>query len=346
MSRKPAAASPALARSLAAVSRALEGLAVGDALGADFEFRREVCGDDLQQAAASATLSVTDDTQMTLFLAEALLGAPARRVQSAIEIALLRWYRGQIGLAPQQRRGLTRFAVLTQRRAPAMTCMASLHHRHLGRRRPANASRGTGSLMRCMPLLLLHEPTFCAQPAMSLVASVARITHDHPLAAEADCFYTALVHALAQANAGREGAASEIVPSPAEALPRMARRVAGELLAAKVISPELRQWIEHGLSIDEPRRLGGGWVAEEALAIALSAARQARGDFMRGMAIAVCHPGDSDTTAALAGALLAVQGACPEASLVARLDALPAIRYVQQLLALWPARPSRRSESA
>jgi ADP-ribosylglycohydrolase len=49
--------------------------------------------------------------------------------------------------------------------------------------------------------------------------------------------------------------------------------------------------------------LGGGWVAEEALAIALYAALTAS-SFEEGLRIAVTHGGDSDSTRAIAGGLL------------------------------------------
>src|SRR5690606_6684979 len=49
--------------------------------------------------------------------------------------------------------------------------------------------------------------------------------------------------------------------------------------------------------------LGGGWVAEEALSIALYAARVAE-SFEHGLRIAVTHSGDSDSTGAIAGNLL------------------------------------------
>lgn len=49
--------------------------------------------------------------------------------------------------------------------------------------------------------------------------------------------------------------------------------------------------------------LGGGWVAEEALAIALYAVLAAE-TFEEGVRIAVTHGGDSDSTGAIAGNLL------------------------------------------
>jgi ADP-ribosylglycohydrolase len=50
--------------------------------------------------------------------------------------------------------------------------------------------------------------------------------------------------------------------------------------------------------------LGGGWVGEEALAIALYSALVAEDDFARAVRLAVNHSGDSDSTAAIAGNLV------------------------------------------
>jgi hypothetical protein len=50
-------------------------------------------------------------------------------------------------------------------------------------------------------------------------------------------------------------------------------------------------------------RLGGGWVAEEALAIAVYCALVAE-DFEHGVLLAVNHSGDSDSTASLTGQLI------------------------------------------
>jgi ADP-ribosylglycohydrolase len=50
--------------------------------------------------------------------------------------------------------------------------------------------------------------------------------------------------------------------------------------------------------------LGGGWIAEEALANAVYAALVAEGDFERGVRVAVNHSGDSDSTGSMAGQIL------------------------------------------
>jgi ADP-ribosylglycohydrolase len=52
--------------------------------------------------------------------------------------------------------------------------------------------------------------------------------------------------------------------------------------------------------------LGGGWVGEEALAIALASVLAAQDSFERGVLLAINHSGDSDSTGAIAGNILGV----------------------------------------
>ncbi len=57
---------------------------------------------------------------------------------------------------------------------------------------------------------------------------------------------------------------------------------------------------------EELETLGGGWVAEEALAISVCSALVAF-DFADGIVLAANHSGDSDSTAAITGNLLGAQ---------------------------------------
>ena len=63
---------------------------------------------------------------------------------------------------------------------------------------------------------------------------------------------------------------------------------------------------ENGVSDVEniERELGGGWVAEETLAIALYAVLAHFGDFESALVAAVNHGGDSDSTGAVAGNIM------------------------------------------
>ena len=55
---------------------------------------------------------------------------------------------------------------------------------------------------------------------------------------------------------------------------------------------------------DNIHALGGGWVAEETLAIAIYCALRYSDDFSRGVAASVNHSGDSDSTGAVTGNIL------------------------------------------
>ena len=70
---------------------------------------------------------------------------------------------------------------------------------------------------------------------------------------------------------------------------------------------DLRDARAHGQpSPEQLESLGAGWVAEEALAIAVCCALAAK-DFRDGVLLAVNHSGDSDSTGSIAGNLLGVQ---------------------------------------
>ena len=63
-------------------------------------------------------------------------------------------------------------------------------------------------------------------------------------------------------------------------------------------------------------RLGGGWVADEALSIAIYCAAAARDDLSFGLRLAVNHSGDSDSTGSITGNILGTllgRKAIPEA---------------------------------
>ena len=56
--------------------------------------------------------------------------------------------------------------------------------------------------------------------------------------------------------------------------------------------------------LDAIHQLGAGWVAEEALAIAVYCAAKYENDFEKAVVAAVNHGGDSDSTGAIAGNIL------------------------------------------
>jgi ADP-ribosylglycohydrolase len=299
----------------------LLGGGVGDALGAPVEFMslseiREQFGRigiTEFTTAFDRKGAITDDTQMTLFTAEGLLrayvangGRDARAVASVVAHAYARWMKTQgtsPGIADCDTDGwLFEQRVLHAVRVPGATCLSALEQMHTLGERASNESKGCGGVMRVAPAGLwcarLDEGVPAervARRALELGADLAGLTHGHPtgrLAAGAFAALVALVVrdlALPQA-VERVCALLTRYPGHAETLQAMERAQA-VACAGVGLRPEMLV------------ALGEGWVADEALAIALACALAAP-DFETGVRLAVNHDGDSDSTAAIAGNLL------------------------------------------
>jgi ADP-ribosylglycohydrolase len=294
-------------RSRAVFRGCLLGGAVGDALGAPVEFlslaeirrRHGPAGVTDLVAGDWPAGSITDDTQMTLFTAEAMIRGlhrfDDRGIASSAAVArraYLRWLHTQG--EPLEEDVLDGWLVgvkaLHARRAPGTTCMAALRSGgHGTREAPANDSKGCGGVMRIAPVgLALRDSSFTAG------CELAAITHGHPTGQLASGYLAEVVAKLVDGVDLRD--AAEL------AMERLARERGHEETTAAV---------ESALALAEqgsppPSRvesLGGGWIAEEALSIGLYCALVAR-DFEHGVLLAVNHGGDSDSTGSIAGTLL------------------------------------------
>jgi ADP-ribosylglycohydrolase len=298
-------------RSREAFRGCLLGGAVGDALGAPVEFldlaelRRRHGADGVEGLVAGdwPAGTITDDTQLSLFTAEAMIRAERRRereelvsIPGAARRAYLRWLHTQgEHVAHETMDGwLVTVRGLHARRAPGSTCLAALRDGGWGSRRaPTNDSKGNGGVMRVAPVGLARP-----ERAFEAGCEVAAITHGHPtgqLAAGylaqvvADVSRGAVLLEAAERGLGRLG--TERGHEETTAAVERAIGLAGE--AARGLAP----------TAGVVESLGGGWVAEEALAIGLYCALVAR-DFAHGVLLAVNHGGDSDSTGAIAGNLL------------------------------------------
>lgn len=298
----------------------LLGGAVGDALGAPVEFMRL---DSIRQRFGSAGIrdyapaygrlgAITDDTQMTLFTAEGLIQAHDRGRQRGIwhpptmvYHAYLRWLETQDGQAPyptpEARQGsLLDIPALHERRGPGNTCLSALRSGRMGIiEQPINNSKGCGGVMRVAPAGLIR-----VEDHFWLGCELAAITHGHPSGYLAAGFLAGLVAAIVAGATLPEAisairATLQTYPGHEECL--QAVDAARDLAHAALPTPE---------SVE---RLGAGWVAEEALAIALFCALVA-GSFEEGVITAVNHSGDSDSTGAITGNILGAmlgKGAIP-----------------------------------
>ncbi|MFD1480778.1 ADP-ribosylglycohydrolase family protein [Paracoccus nototheniae] len=269
--------------------------AMGDALGADIEFANlaEICA-RFPQGFADLPIqqgiqgTFTDDTQMTLFTAEGLVRAAVRSTlkricypPGVIHHALLRWLvtQGETPRAKVDDIGLVTDRRLNARRAPGLTCLDALRQaRNFGE--PAvNSSKGCGSIMRVAPIAFVAEDR-----VRDLAMECSALTHGHPTGQEAAGAWALILRFLADGADLEQAAATH----------------------AHSFGAETRDAILRGLQTpadgrpETTEQLGGGWIAEEALSIAIHACRCAR-DLEHGLAVAVTHSGDSDSTGAIAG---------------------------------------------
>ena len=321
----------------ARVRGTLLGGAIGDQLGAGIEFDpiqaiREKYGSEgvtgFVPSWGRREGRFTDDTQMTLFVAEGLIRADNQAWREGdcdplvpLTDAHLRWLHTQ-GVPAEGEHGveargfgkvvsgwLVGHEVLHAERAPGNSCLMGLKALPRDPLVPArNDSKGCGGVMRVAPVGLAFPIDW---NPFEMAADFAGLTHGHPTARLAAGAFAAIVSELCVGAPLRAAIATAVAElsdwEGAEetlAAIRVAVELAGEARASGV--PPTPERIE--------ARLGGGWVAEEALAIALACAlvaeeSQQGGDsvveaFRTGALLAVNHSGDSDSTGAICGNLL------------------------------------------
>ena len=271
----------------------LLGGALGDSLGYAVEFddisaiRARFGPAGLQDfSALDGGSHFSDDTQMTLYTVDGLLEAlewandgVGADTNACLWLAYLRWLGTQGVAVPasapfQPPRWIDAQDVLKHRRAPGNACLSGLATGEMGTvYRPVNPdSKGCGTVMRSAPFGLI--PHLAPETVYKLSADAASLTHGHPAARQSAGVFSLLIHALASGHGLREAAESALGhlrggilrkgedPDP-EVVARLeaALRLAGRPDAGgDVLSPE-----------DLVGELGEGWVAEEALAVALYA---------------------------------------------------------------------------
>ncbi len=289
-------------------SGSLFGLAYGDALGKPTEFLDHATIVARYGPAGPRNLPepalVTDDTQLALAVAEALLGAGAPLDPVAVETALRREFLGW-ARSPDNNR------------APGMTCLRACGTLAEGVRwQDASVldSKGCGANMRVTPVGLV--PDLTDEERAGAAQLQAALTHGHPTALAAAELTAVTVRWLADG-----------VP-PADLVPALRQhcrqerhtyheRWLGDLWQRPgVRSPAAfiaHGWAECAAALDRLARApsvvgdpcavtGAGWIAEEALATALYCFLATPGDPVTVISRAAATSGDSDSIAALAGA--------------------------------------------
>ena len=265
---------------------AIFGLAIGDALGFPTEFMN---GDeiraqfgpegitDFQPSATHPAGTYSDDTQMTLALARALIRAghsTSDVLMATVSEELVAWAFGPDNDS-----------------AAGNTCMAGCHRLREGvswQESGVQDSKGCGSAMRSAPIgLYYHGDT---SRIVEVGIAISQITHGHPCAL-AGSVATAYLVNLALDDLPPEDAFASVV----------------ELTAP--ISQEFVEKLQQVPSVlaAEPEEafgvLGEGWVAEEAVAAGLYCFWRSPRDYGRTVLTGANATRDSDSIAYIAGAI-------------------------------------------
>lgn len=302
----------------------LVGGAIGDALGAPVEF---MSVDEIEALYGESGITgyvefndghgeFTDDTQMTLFTAEALLRAFHRANLKGIGGALLsighmsylRWLLTQgihfdkAGIVYHdsiETGWMINQEILHRRRAPGNTCISALRSGIAGTtENPVNNSKGCGTIMRMAPVGLMFAGD--NKNAFTNGCELAAITHGHPTGYLAAGFFASVIADLAVDKPLREAIhnAAGILhtwPHYEETLKAVNK--------ALILHEEMKKGLTK-ISNRLVSNLGLGWIAEEALSISLFTSLVYEHDFKNGILFSVNHSGDSDSTGSITGNIL------------------------------------------
>lgn len=301
----------------------LLGGAIGDALGGPVEFWsldriQAECGRDgvkeyVPESVAGSRVHgrITDDTQMVLFTVEGMIRASVRQDRGlgftvgVVHHAYDRWLDTQLQDGPDGARDgwLINERWLYSRRAPGNTCLSALEGPRGGRRKleqfgaeATNMSKGCGGVMRSAPFGLVPPWVWPADWQFDAAAQAAGYTHGHPTGRTASGALAALIGALMRGgdlHRAIDDAMSQLRTRPGTV--EVCRAIERATEAAR-----------RGAGPQQVESLGGGWVAEEALSIAIYASlvHPEPDRILDALALSVTHSGDSDSTGAICGNIL------------------------------------------
>lgn len=260
----------------------LLGTALGDALGAPFEGRRRIRPEDVEAwCAAEEPLRWTDDTHMAIALGRSLLATGAEVDHQHLGDAFAAAYEQEpwrgYGAGPPM------VFALARRGHGYLEAAASLFD--------GQGSFGNGAAMRCAPVVIAGGGDL--DTVARLAAEQARVTHAHPEAVDGAVVVAVGLASLAGAAADEDSALHALRTAAGYARTEVMTDALATVLVAH----------EQGSALPAARRLGTGVAARESVPAAFAAFLAGSASFQAVVTGAVGLGGDTDTIAAMAGAL-------------------------------------------
>lgn len=299
--------------------------AAGDALGYPVEFvgsferisgrygKDGITGYDLTLPWLGATeteAQVSDDTQMLVYTAEALMLAHkyGKPVIPVVTDAYLQWMSFQTGceIKSEYEYRIAAMPDLNFRRAPGNTCLSALANIKSGVE-SRNDSKGCGGIMRIAPVGLYDAVKGNSREHTALLAGeVAEITHHHLLSTLSSAMLALIVRDCVLEDKVDVGLFREISYRALKAVESVYGAETRHMKFMRhIVDTVFRLVSDSGPDwriIEE--ELGGGWVAEETLAISLFCVARHIDSVRDCLVAAVNHGGDSDSTGAVAGNII------------------------------------------
>ncbi len=198
-------------------------------------------------------------------------------------------------------------------RAPGITCLNALEKARRSNeqiedyiRNPRNNSKGCGGVMRVAPVGLHGGRPGSEETRLQRdmeAAQIAAITHGHSLGYMPAAMLCHIVSRTVFHDGDRPTLKTIVLE---------AKDAAQKLFAGDENLPYLCELTDRAVALSENadgdldniHLLGEGWVAEEALAIAIYCALRHQDDFSAALIASVNHKGDSDSTGAILGNIL------------------------------------------
>ncbi len=300
----------------------LIGGAAGDALGYAVEFmeayqifRRYGEKGITEYVLTDGVAQISDDTQMTLFTADALCWAERENAERGLSLPYINyikrnykaWYITQTRQYPLPKESdpsyIMTWQELYSRRAPGNTCLSAIGSDRFGTiEKPINQSKGCGGVMRVAPIGLFLGKNASIEKTDMLAAEAAALTHGHSLGYIPAAALAHIIHLVVhQEGTSLMDAIADMKMSMKKQFSRDEHISEFTDIIDKAIALSSNEDID---DLDAICELGEGWVAEETLAIAVYCSLKYEHDFEKALIAAVNHDGDSDSTGAVTGNIL------------------------------------------
>ncbi len=262
------------------------GLALGDALGWPIEFLSMqkisiIYGQNGIQNPPDSAL-VSDETQTTAAIAEALIEAgdmDIDKLMAAVTRYLIAWSNSP-----------------DNDRAPGHTVTEAIRTLEAGvswREAGVANAKGNGSAVRMAPVGYLYQHD--GQRLREVAHAVGIATHAHP-AADAAAVAAAYLVKLALDGAPPENYIRETLD--------FVGGISDEFDEAMLRIGHVTEWTDEFAALNH---IGSGWIAPEAVAMAVYCAIRYKDDYVGAVRRAVNIPGDSDSVGCITGGLVAAR---------------------------------------